>query len=91
MPRIGDCTLSGDVLKIVVKDDGNGFTEQALKNAVQPFFRDEREPDKLHFGLGLYICKIICEKCGGTLKIENHENGGKVTAEFVCKKFSENR
>ena len=85
------CEISGDILKISVLDDGNGFTPEALKNAVQPFFRDEKEPDKIHFGLGLYICKILCEKCGGSLTISNHENGGMVTAEFFCKKISESR
>ena len=78
------CEVSEGVLKISVLDDGAGFTGEALKNAVQPFFRDEKEPDKIHFGLGLYICKILCEKSGGSLTISNHENGGKVTAEFLC-------
>lgn len=81
-----ECEICENVLKIVISDDGKGFSAEALKNAAQPFFRDEKEPDKLHFGLGLYICRIICEKCGGKLTIENHEKGGKVTAEFFCKK-----
>lgn len=85
------CSISENILTIAVLDDGRGFTEEALKNAVQPFFRDEKEPDKLHFGLGLYICRILCEKCGGNLKVENHKNGGKVTAEFYCQEISENR
>ena len=79
-----NCSISEDYLTISVLDDGKGFTEEALKNAAQPFFRDEKEPDKTHFGLGLYICRILCEKCGGTLAVENHENGGKVTAKFLC-------
>lgn len=79
-----NCSISEDILTISVLDDGKGFTEEALKNAAQPFFRDEKEPDKTHFGLGLYICRILCEKCGGTLTVENHENGGMVTAEFYC-------
>ena len=86
-----DVNIAENVLKITVYDDGKGFSEEALKNAVQPFYRDEKEPDKLHFGLGLYICKVICEKCGGTLTVENHKNGGKVTVEFICKKISESR
>ncbi len=86
-----EVNLIENLLKIAVYDDGKGFSEEALKNAVQPFYRDEKEPDKLHFGLGLYICKIICEKCGGKLTLENTENGGKVTAEFICKKISESR
>lgn len=86
-----NCSILENMLTIAVFDDGNGFTEEALKKAAQPFFRDEKEPDKLHFGLGLYICRILCEKCGGNLKVENHENGGKVTAEFFCGENSESR
>ena len=80
-----NCSISEDILTISVLDDGEGFTEEALKNAAQPFFRDEKEPDKTHFGLGLYICRILCEKCGGTLAVENYENGGVVTAKFLCR------
>lgn len=83
-------TVSDVTLKISVSDDGSGFTKTALKNAGNAFFRDEKEA-YAHFGLGLYICRILCEKCGGELKISNHENGGIVTAEFFCKKISENR
>ena len=78
------CDISENILTISVLDDGKGFTEEALKNATQPFFHDEKEPDKTHFGLGLYICRILCEKCGGMLTTQNHENGGKVTATFFC-------
>lgn len=69
------------VLAISVEDDGEGFTEEALQQAAKPFYRDKRE-EKEHFGLGLYICKIICEKCRGELVIENGRIGGKVTAGF---------
>lgn len=88
---VADYSISEDILTISVLDDGKGFTEEALKNAAQPFFRDEKEPDKTHFGLGLYICRILCEKCGGTLTVENYENGGKVTARFFCGSISESR
>lgn len=86
-----NCSISENILRISVLDDGKGFTVEALKNASQPFFRDDKNPDKLHFGLGLYICRILCEKCGGNITIENHKNGGKVTAEFTCEKISESR
>ncbi|MCH5281148.1 MAG: HAMP domain-containing histidine kinase [Lachnospiraceae bacterium] len=85
------CRICDDLLYLSVSDDGRGFSKEALKNAAQPFFRDENEPDKIHFGLGLYICRILCEKCGGELLIENEQGGGKVTAAFCCKKISENR
>lgn len=85
------CNIEDDLLYLSVSDDGKGFSKEALKKASQPFFRDEKEPDKIHFGLGLYICRILCEKCGGELWIENEQGGGKVTATFCCKKISENR
>lgn len=77
-------------LTITVSDDGGGFSDTALKNAVDPFFREEKDGGT-HFGLGLYICRILCEKCGGGIHISNHENGAAVTSEFFCGKISENR
>lgn len=82
------CVAEGGSFRFTVGDDGNGFSEEALRNASEPFFRDEKEPDKTHFGLGLYICRILCAKCGGSLMIENDRNGadcvcgGRVTARF---------
>lgn len=71
-------------LQINVYDDGAGFSEDTLKHGTEPFFRGNKSEanSKTHFGLGLYICKILCEKCGGTLTLSNTETGGKVTAKF---------
>lgn len=71
------------ILRITVSDDGAGFSAETLKYAAEPFFRGDNEQNKAHFGLGLYICRIICEKCGGKLFISNGEKGGRVTAEFL--------
>lgn len=35
-----------------------------------------------HFGLGLYICKLLCEHHNGYLKIENTATGANVSAYF---------
>lgn len=77
--------IAENLLKIVVYDDGRGFTEKALQLAKDPFYRDDKEQNSMHFGLGLYICRIICEKCGGSIDISNAKNGGKVTAIFFCR------
>ncbi len=84
-----------DNFSLSVTDDGAGFSEEGLKNAKKPFYRDSSvspanpEADKHHFGLGLYICSVLCEKCGGTLYAENSDNdgktGGRVTAVFSIK------
>lgn len=82
-----DIKISDKKLIISVSDDGRGFSEKALKLASEPFFRGDTEQNSSHSGLGLYICRIICGKSGGTLKISNTENGAKVTAEFIFQKL----
>ncbi len=73
-------------LSLCVEDNGAGFSEEALQMAGRPFYREENRKDRQHFGLGLYICRLICEKCGGRLSIKNGagETGGVVTAVFAC-------
>jgi signal transduction histidine kinase len=79
--------VCNDKLYVSVCDDGKGFSEEALEKASRPFYRDEQNSD-MHFGLGLYICRILCRKQGGDLTVENNINGGgKVTAEIFSKKL----
>lgn len=66
-------------LKLVVSDDGKGFSENGLYQAVCPYFTEEK---KGHLGLGLHVSKLFCEKHGGYLKIINQEKGAQVTAFF---------
>ncbi|MBO4878168.1 MAG: HAMP domain-containing histidine kinase [Ruminococcus sp.] len=76
--------LSGENLRITVSDDGSGFSEEAMRKAWKPFYRDENEEDKNHFGLGLYICWLLSRKLGGSITIENNnDGGGMVTAEIT--------
>lgn len=62
-------------------DDGNGFLPAMLKKGIAPFSRSEIS-DSEHFGMGLYICKLLCKKHGGDLQIENTDHGAKATAIF---------
>ena len=73
-------SIDDDGLTLEVADDGYGFPAELLKNSIQPFQKYTEEAD--HFGMGLYICKMLCEKQGGYLLIENHKNGAKATAFF---------
>lgn len=77
-----DIFVQKEKFYLSVEDDGKGFDKETLRNATKPFYREEAEKDKKHFGLGLYICKTICEKCGGNIMIENASLGGRVTASF---------
>ena len=67
-------------LLLSVADDGIGFTEDGLRKAAEPYFTEEKHAE--HFGLGLYICKILCEHHGGYLQVDNTMEGAKVTAFF---------
>lgn len=73
------CDCSG--FTTCVSDDGPGFSQDVLHKAASPYFTEE-ENHAEHFGLGLYICKLLCERHGGYLKIENGSTGAKVTAFF---------
>lgn len=75
------CEEKSGGLLISVFDDGQGFTQKALYNAAAPYFSEETNHSE-HFGLGLYICKILCEHHGGSLKAENLTVGAGVAALF---------
>lgn len=68
-------------MELSVKDDGEGFPDTILQKGVTPFLRGAGA-DERHFGMGLYICKLSCEKHGGTFMIENSEQGAAVRAVF---------
>ena len=69
------------LLLLNVVDDGAGFTAKDLSNAMKPFYKAENEINNEHFGMGLNICKMLCEKHGGYLQISN-ENGAKAVEAF---------
>ena len=68
-------------LYLTVSDDGSGFAGKDLENATKPFYKTVRETDNEHFGMGLNICKILCEKHGGYIRLSNR-NGAVVTVAF---------
>lgn len=96
-------TKRQNMLFLSVSDDGPGFPPEALKRAIEPYYRGESEkisaahtddPDKetapgvSHFGLGLTICKTLCEKHGGCLTLQNRPSGGAcVTASFEIERL----
>lgn len=61
---------------VTVSDDGPGFDKQAIEKATAPFYRAEDAPGGQHFGMGLHICQVLCEKHGGFLRLSNGGSGG---------------
>lgn len=68
-----------DELRLRVKDNGPGISEETLERIKQPFFTTK----KTGTGLGLTLCAGIAERHGGKLKIESKVGEGtEVTIEF---------
>lgn len=72
----------GDMLHLYVRDDGKGFSKEELFMATSPYYSSRADSSE-HFGIGLTICKLLCEKHGGSLSISNSTRGGAI----VCASF----
>ena len=74
-------TLRDNGLLLSVSDDGKGFDKSSLQKVTSPYYTEESDHSE-HFGLGLYICKLLCEHHNGYLKVENTATGANVSACF---------
>lgn len=66
---------SQSLLNVCVHDDGKGFQPDELSKAVKPYYHGESVGTE-HYGMGLYICKMLCERHGGFLRVYNSPGGG---------------
>ncbi|MBT8765115.1 sensor histidine kinase [Metapseudomonas boanensis] len=64
-----------DRLLIRVRDHGPGVASEHLTRLGEPFYRAPNQAAAGH-GLGLAIARRAAERHGGTLKLENHPDGG---------------
>lgn len=61
---------------LILRDNGPGFSEDALAHAHEPFFTTKTTAKGL--GLGLAICDNLLRALGGRLEMGNHLEGGAV-------------
>ena len=74
------CTLtSSDTIRIIVRDSGNGLTQEQLEQLFQPFNRlgQEANPEQ-GTGIGLVVCKRLVELMHGTIGMESTVGEGSV-------------
>jgi two-component system sensor histidine kinase HydH len=64
-------SLAGEV-EFEIRDNGPGFSEEALRRAFEPFFTTKTSGT----GLGLAISRRLAEVLGGTLEVRNAPEGG---------------
>lgn len=72
-------TANEHLLHVAITDDGPGFTQEALKQAVKPFFTTGKQQG--HMGIGLAIVQKLLLNMQGSMHIENSDTGG-------CVRFS---
>lgn len=70
-------TLQKDELEITVSDDGTGFLENQ-EQVTQAFYHSNPQDGLQHFGMGMYISRIYCQRHGGRLLVSNQVHGGGV-------------
>jgi two-component system sensor histidine kinase PilS (NtrC family) len=73
-----------EIVKISVRDTGEGFTEKALLHLFTPFFTTKERGS----GLGLATVKRIVDGFNGKIIGENHPDGGAEITIFLNKSFS---
>ena len=66
---------SEDWLCIAFSDNGAGIEEEKLAHVFEQFYRGDEARNAAcdGNGLGLYVCKYIVEKLGGTIRAENRD------------------
>lgn len=72
-------TRSGNHLTIVVRDTGSGIALVDLPHIWKKFYHGQASTDgkiQKTTGLGLYTCKLLVERHGGTITLRNHPDGG---------------
>lgn len=72
-----------DKYRIIVQDQGTGFSSQALNQATKRYFTTNVNSTNAHYGLGLTIVEEILSSYNGQLKLENVVSEGKVVGAKV--------
>lgn len=67
-----DCYEQANCTVIEVCDRGNGMSEDVMSNALIPFYSTKTSGS----GLGLALCREICDAHGGKIVLQNRRSGG---------------
>jgi two-component system, NtrC family, C4-dicarboxylate transport sensor histidine kinase DctB len=67
----------GEGWRVAIRDNGPGFTPEALAHAVEPGFTTKVERGFVRgLGLGLFLASHVVERHGGQLRLSNLPGGG---------------
>lgn len=66
-----DAVDTGDAIEVTVADNGPGIPKEHLPYLFKRYFMGEKTRKKIGSGLGLYICHMVMEIHGGTIRVES--------------------
>ena len=72
--------VSSDAIKLQIEDDGPGISPENMKRIFEPFFTTKKD---VGTGLGLWVCKEIAERHGGTVEAKSNNLNGSTGAVFT--------
>ena len=65
----------GKSIQVKIEDDGPGIAPENMERIFEPFFTTKKD---VGTGLGLWVCKEIAERHGGSVRVQsNYGNGAK--------------
>ena len=70
----------GDSIRLKIEDDGPGIAPENIKRIFEPFFTTKKD---VGTGLGLWVCKEIAERHGGSVQVESKTANGAKGAIFT--------
>jgi PAS domain S-box-containing protein len=83
-----DCSITADNLRVSVKDNGIGISEEDKTHLFQRFFRAKNAVNIQGTGLGLHIITKYLELMDGDIEIESKLNEGSVFTFIIPQKIN---
>ena len=78
----------GENIKVSIRDEGVGISEEELPNIFEKFYKSKLRQNAKGSGLGLAIARQICLKHDGTIQVESSVGAG-TTFTFTFPKLEE--
>lgn len=70
--KLENSDTNQEILKLIVSDRGPGINIPEMANIFEPFFTTKEYGN----GLGLSLCKSLCEQCSATMSIQRNASKG---------------
>jgi PAS domain S-box-containing protein len=72
--------VSNEAIKLQIEDDGPGISPENMRRIFDPFFTTKKD---VGTGLGLWVCKEIAERHGGTVEAKSNNQNDSTGAVFT--------